>query len=230
MCAKHSDIMPQGEDEIEPLNATRSGRVHHKIFNISTEIPEIQKQEECSEVTKAKALEFLQNNYPPELWCHVYTDGSAKDATRNGGSGVYIKYPDKTSSSHSFAVGKLASNFRAELQAIREATNILIEGNTTNSNIIILSDCRAALQSLQSDARDEVVEIIFRNLGQLQTNNTLALQWIPAHCGLFGNEKADRLAKDGSSKPQPPAKISFQETKTLLKNSTNKACVSVGVW
>ena len=24
MCAKHSDIMPQGEDEIEPLNATRS--------------------------------------------------------------------------------------------------------------------------------------------------------------------------------------------------------------
>ena len=123
----------------------------------------------------------------------------------------------------SFAVGKLASNFRAELQAIREATNILIERNTTNSNIIILSDCRAALQSLQSEARDEVVEIIFRNLGQLQTNNTLALQWIPAHCGLFGNEEADRLAKDGSSKPQPPAKISFQETKTLLKNSTSKA-------
>ena len=97
----------------------------------------------------------------------VYTDGSAKDATRNGGSGVYIKYPD-TTSSHSFAVGKLVSNFRAELQAIREATNILIERNTTNSNIIILSDCRAALQSLQSEARDEVVEIIFRNLGQLQ--------------------------------------------------------------
>ena len=87
-------------------------------------------------------------SYPLELWCHIYTDGSAKDATRNGGSGVYIKYPDTTSSSHSFAVGKLASNFRAELQAIREATNILIERNTTNSNIIILDDCRAALQSL----------------------------------------------------------------------------------
>ena len=98
---------------------------------------------------------------------------------------------------------------------LREATNILIDRNTTNSNIIILSHCRAALQSLQSEARDEVVEIIFRNLGQLQTNNTLAMQWIPAHCGLFGNEEADRLAKDGSSKPQSPAKISFQETKTL---------------
>ena len=168
MCAKHSDIMPQGEDEIEPLNATRSGRAHHKICNIGIEIPEIQKQEESIEVTKAKALEYLKNNYPSELWCHFYTDGSAKDATRNGGSGVYIKYPDTTSSSHSFAVWKLASNFRAKLQAIRQATNILIERNTTNSNIIILSDCRAALQSFQS----EVVEIISRNLGQLQNNNT----------------------------------------------------------
>ena len=165
MCAKHSDIMSRGEDEIEPLNATRSCRVHHKTLNISTEIPEIQKHEETSEVTKAKALEYLQNNYPSELWCHVYTDGSAKDATRNGGWGVHIKYTDKTSSPHSFAVGKLASNFRAELQAIREANNILIERNTTNRNIIIFNVCLAALQSLQSEARDEVVEIIFWNLG-----------------------------------------------------------------
>ena len=37
------------------------------------------------------------------------------------------------------------------------------------------------------------------------------------------NEEADRLAKEGSSKPQLPAKISFQKTKTLpKKNSTNK--------
>ena len=222
MCAKHSNMMPQGEGKIEPLNGTRSGRVHPKILNISTEIPEIQKHKEASEVTKAKALEYLQNNCPSKLWCHVYTDGSAKDATRNGGSGVYIKYPDTTYSSHSFAVGKLASNFRAELQAVREATNILIERNITTSNIIILSDCRAALQSLQPEARDEVVEIIFQNLGQLQTNHILALQWIVAHCGLFGHEETDRLAKERSSKPQPPAKISFQETKTLLKIAPTK--------
>ena len=31
------------------------------------------------------------------------------------------------------------------------------------------------------------------------------------------NKEADRLTKDGSSKPQLPAKISFQEMKTLLK-------------
>ena len=194
---QNTDIIPKGEDEIGPLIATRSGRVHREMLTISTEIPEIQKHEEASEVTKSKALEYLQKNYPSELWCHVYTDGSVKDATRNGGSGVYIKYPEITSSSHSFTVGKLASNFRAELQAIREATNILIERNITKSNIIILSDCRAALQSHPSEARDEDVKIISRNLGHLQTNNTLALQWIPALFGLFGNEEADRIAKEG---------------------------------
>ena len=129
MCAKHSDIMPQGDNEIEPLNATRSGRVHHKILNISTEIQEIQKHEEASEVIKSKALEYLQNNYPSELSCHVYTDGSANDATINGGSGVYINYRDATSSSHSFAVGKLASNFRTELQAHRNNTGGETKGN-----------------------------------------------------------------------------------------------------
>ena len=185
MHANHSDMMPQGESEIELLNTARSGRVHHRILNTSIQIPEIQKREESSEITKAKALEYLQNNYPSELWCHVYTDGSAKDATRNGGSGDYIKYPDTT----------------ILIKAIREASNILIERNITDSNIIIPSDCRAALQSLQSEDRDEVVEIIFRNLGQLQSNNTITLQWIPAHCGLFENEDADRLTKDGSSKP-----------------------------
>ena len=53
MCAKHSDIMPQGEEEIELLNATRSGRVHYRILNISTDISEKQKHEEASEITKA---------------------------------------------------------------------------------------------------------------------------------------------------------------------------------
>ena len=106
------------------------------VFSYKKKIPEIQKHEKASE-----ALKYLQNNYPSEHWCHVYTDGSAKDATRNGGSGVYITYPGTTSSSYSFAVGKLASNFRAQLQAIQETTNILIERNKTNSNIIMLRDC-----------------------------------------------------------------------------------------
>ena len=38
-------------------------------------------------------LEYLQTHYPKEFWTHGYTDGSAENAVRNGGAGVYIQYP-----------------------------------------------------------------------------------------------------------------------------------------
>ena len=44
------------------------------------------------------------------------------------------------------------------------------------------------------------------------------LQWIPAHCGIPGNERADRLAKSGSKQLQPMSTSTYQEAKTLLQN------------
>ena len=44
-------------------------------------------------IRRALALEHLDNNYPMSDWVHVYTDGSADDAVRNGGAGIYIRYP-----------------------------------------------------------------------------------------------------------------------------------------
>ena len=29
------------------------------------------------------------------------------------------------------------------------------------------------------------------------------MQWIPSHCGIPGNEKADQLAKEGAAEDQP---------------------------
>nr|KAG5701253.1 hypothetical protein BaRGS_020615 [Batillaria attramentaria] len=46
-------------------------------------------------------------------------------------------------------------------------------------------------------------------------NMKVAVQWIPAHCGLTGNEEADRLAKSGSRKEQPQQAVSYTEAKTL---------------
>ena len=43
------------------------------------------------------------------------------------------------------------------------------------------------------------------------------LQWIPAHCGIPGNERADKLAKTGSNCDQPQSELSFQEAKALVK-------------
>ena len=36
----------------------------------------------------ALALEMLEEKYPQADWTHIYTNGSAEDTVRNGGSGV----------------------------------------------------------------------------------------------------------------------------------------------
>ena len=59
---------------------------------------------------------------------------------------------------------------------------------------------------------------ILENICHLTENNVIQLQWIPAHCGLTGNEEADRLAKEGSGKPQSQFKLSYREAKALVKN------------
>ena len=45
----------------------------------------------------------------------------------------------------------------------------------------------------------------------------VALQWIPAHCGIQGNEAADELAKLGAREAQPDNSVSFIEKRALVK-------------
>ncbi|KAK7100610.1 hypothetical protein V1264_023530 [Littorina saxatilis] len=45
----------------------------------------------------------------------------------------------------------------------------------------------------------------------------VVLQWIPAHCGIPGNERADELAKEGAVEDQPENTVSFSEQKTIIK-------------
>ena len=43
------------------------------------------------------------------------------------------------------------------------------------------------------------------------------MQWIPAHCGIPGNEIADSLAKNGSEQHQEEKPTNYKEAKTLIK-------------
>ncbi|XP_073989695.1 uncharacterized protein [Rhodnius prolixus] len=51
---------------------------------------------------------------------------------------------------------------------------------------------------------------------------TVILQWIPSHCGLSGNEEADRLAKLSAKMTQPEGPIPFETTSRICRTKAKK--------
>ena len=83
-----------------------------------TTVPGITSKENQSQaVLRALALEETDKHYPAASWTHIYTDGSAENAKRNGGCGAYIKRPGKPPLSVSAPGGILCSNYKAEVLA-----------------------------------------------------------------------------------------------------------------
>ena len=76
----------------------------------------------CQPEPERKSLtpEYVSTKYPEDQWTRAYTDGSAAEATRDGGGGVYIRYND--GKAHIIiTTGKYSTNFKAEAEAFKKA-------------------------------------------------------------------------------------------------------------
>ena len=92
--------------------------------------------------------------------------------------------------------------FQAELTAITEACTHLTSNN--NKHIIIWTDSLSSIQAITTlNIKSRTVGECLIALNHLRTTNTLELRWIAAHTGIWGNEKADELAKLGTTTSPP---------------------------
>ncbi|KAK7094328.1 hypothetical protein V1264_007968 [Littorina saxatilis] len=186
---------------------------------VRTTIPGITVKEDQSDaVLKALTMEEIDKRYPAARWTHIFTDGSAEDATRNGGCGVFIKKPGLPPVSVSASGGRLCSNYKAEVLALHKATETVLQWETRPKKAVFLSDSLSALQALCSGNPDSTMEHLMQNINTLAQTTAVVLQWIPAHTGIVGNEVADRLAKEGSKTEQQPSNLTYSEARTLLRN------------
>ncbi|XP_041357542.1 uncharacterized protein LOC121374506 [Gigantopelta aegis] len=134
---------------------------------------------------------MIDEQYPETSWAQVYTDGSATNALENGGAGIYIMDPSSYREEAHFLTGKHCTNYAAEVEALIHAAHIISTTEENCSHVVFLTGALSALQALESNKLDRLSEALHPINSVIQ----VVLQWIPAHCGIPGNENADRLAK-----------------------------------
>ena len=101
--------------------------------------------------------------------------------------------------SETYKLPDYSSVFQAELLAIKKALQYA-EGSCTGKIIRLYSDSRSGLTALQdADSRTELVIEIQDILNTWQGRTAVEFHWIKAHVGHPGNERADELAKAGST-------------------------------
>jgi len=126
---KHSDIIASRPEECELL--TNANTTCILKADVRTSIPGIStKADESEAVLKTLTLAEIDKSYPATAWTHAFTDGSAENATRNGGCGIYIRQPNKPTISIATPGGDLCSNYQAEARALLTATGSISQLET----------------------------------------------------------------------------------------------------
>ena len=166
-------------------------------------------------------LALIADRFPHNVWTYVYTNGSAEEGMKNGGSGVYIRYSDGDTTSLSVPGGLQCSNYRAEILAICTAAEHLLESRKKMGNIAIFTDSLSTLQALNSADPDQMIQGLHSSLAKLTAQFTVSLQWVPAHVGLTENEKAVRLRRHRILSPtERPRHFSTLGTMETGRNTT----------
>ena len=73
-----------------------------------------------------------------------------------------------------------------------------------------LTDSKSVLDALACHGEHELRV----KLSKLIESRRVVLQWIPAHCGISGNEKTDEFAKRGANMRQENLPITIKQQKT----------------
>ena len=184
-------------------------------------------------VPKAKTPEarraFDARREALQLAWWLFTDGSAQEGVRNGGSGYVLKsWPDEVESkSGRCASGRWSSSYRAEAVALRQGLRMV------RANIALLGG--AQVLAVGTDSQSLIDRL--RSGPAAQTGRTLAeiweelrllwrehgvrvhVEWTPGHTGVDGNERADTLANEGSALPQNAVPVDQDTGRMALRKA-----------
>jgi len=178
-------------------------------------------------VNNRLAIDTTTNN----LWDHhdicAYTDGSAAQGIHNGGAGVHFRSTN-TNDIHkpqdiAIPAGEFTSSFQAEMKALEACLTTL---NATSYNKwLIITDSLSAHSRIQTitqgqQAADHIEGEIINQLATASRSNvTITILWGPSHCGVEGNDTADRLAAEGATHNQHTTSWTYRSAVRAINRS-----------
>ncbi|XP_055613785.1 uncharacterized protein LOC129760208 [Uranotaenia lowii] len=158
--------------------------------DISSDLEGLTTAKQNTNPARAKQLALFIMNGRNRGRGRIYTDAS-KDGTKCS-IGVYFE----TTGQRLFASLSMETSITsAELIAIKEATRIIEENSLSHS--VIYTDSKASCLMLQSAQDNRYDESILIEILRTCSSYNVAIQWIPSHVSITGNEIADGLAKHG---------------------------------
>ena len=156
---------------------------------------------------------------------HIYTDGS-KDEEKVGCAAA--KYNDcKT-----MRIPDGSSVFTAEAKAIDLALDF-VKTCAYTDKFVIFSDSLSVLQALNhTSSKNSQIQHLLLKHHEISSSKTVIYCWIPSHIGIYGNEKADKNAKESLNLHQTDFKIPFNNFKPFInkyifnkwQSSWNETC------
>lgn len=138
------------------------------------------------------ALSYIAHMYGYTV--HIFADGSVTQTS----SAAAFTVPHMGITKR-FKIAHRTSSTAAELTGVRQAARYIVQQSPAKWTLFC--DSKPALQLIsnymkQGTAYSPLVCDIMNMLSEAsQSGHTVALQWIPSHCGIAGNEQADAEAK-----------------------------------
>ena len=167
----------------------------------------------------------LDKNFSGLYPIRIYTDGSHISKTGKSGCGliVYDSPVGNEIFQGSVSQPKWTTNNECETLGLKLGVRYAV---SAKRNALLICDSKGALLSLNSGkpSYKSHIDAIQRDLIHCsKIGLRVQFMWAPAHVGIAGNEKADKLAKAGTKKQNLSEEvINMRQFRTILKSESNE--------
>ena len=124
----------------------------------------------------------------------IYTDGSCKDGTEEGGSAAVVTTGSARHPVEILTIQKKGAKYTCSFEEEKQAMILALKWTAEENNVnhtVICSDSQSLLININSESPD--LRSIFDLLNSIK--GSVTFQWVPSHINVPGNELADQAAK-----------------------------------